>query len=612
MGRPPANFDDGNLKLRFWFHPKWKPRFFLDNFFRFLLPCLIPIIFGFFSIMFTQRYFGEELNASNERVLNQYNEFLHLIVEEVDSLSLFFDADPVLANTFRGVMTTDNFSLEDLKTLRYLENVIAIPADSRPYIYSIYVYYTNPYQRFYSSRENISYLDTFYDPEWLSLYRGLHGENNDGGNGLLTVKRAIRGFGTDRATREVVSIYKPIANQRGLLVVNVRPEYFEESFDAMRKLRDQAILVLDDRGRLLMSSGRTDMLSREEMEQLIQGTGQAEPVTFRQGKMLVTMKNIPRLNWSLVTITPEGSIYRPLRTLTQLAVTLSIGAILISALLAFMLTRRHYQHVSGIIRTLQSVDAEPAAGGAKSVRASGKIKDVYELITYNILESFLQQKYLKVQLSEQKYREQALELKALQTQINPHFLYNTLHSIYWKSIELTRSPNDVSQMIEHLSDLLEYALRVSDELVSLEEEVINTRSYIHIQEKRYPGRLRVHWGSMEGLEACKVLKLSLQPIIENSIHYGLDAREVLDVKVKFRLDDRGLTVTVTDNGPGMTKERLGQIAAQLCADEERSDHLGLYSIYKRLGLKYGTRSAISIRSKPGWGTSVSLLFPQEK
>lgn len=555
--------------------------------------------------MFTHRYFGEELKSNNEKVLNQYNEFLQLVVEEVDSLSLFFDADPVMANTFRSVMTASKFSLDDLKALRYLENAIAIPSDSRPYIYSIYVYYENEYRRFFSSRENISYLDTFFDAYWLDLYR----ENNDGGSELLTVKRSIRGFGTDTSTREVVSIYKPIANGRGLLVVNVRPEYFEQSFDGMRKLRDQSILVIDEHSRLLMSSGRPDALSSPVMEQLKGAVGQAGTVSFRQGKFLVTLKNIPRLNWSLVTVTPTASIYGPLWTLTQLAVTLSLCAILISALLALMLTRKHYQYVSGIIRTLRSVDAEPA-NETKKVRASGRIKDIYELITFNILESFLQKKYLKVQLSEQKYREQALELKALQSQINPHFLYNTLHSIYWKSIELTRAPNDVSQMIEHLSDLLEYALRVSGELVSLEEEVMNTRSYIHIQEKRYPGAIFVDWDVIEGLEACKVLKLSLQPIIENSIHYGLDNRKILKVKVKFRLDERGLTVTVTDNGPGMSGERLREIAEQLSSDEERADHLGLYSTYKRLGLKYGSRSAVSIRSKPGWGTSVSLLFPQ--
>jgi len=235
---------------------------------------------------------------------------------------------------------------------------------------------------------------------------------------------------------------------------------------------------------------------------------------------------------------------------------------------------------------------------------------LYGLIIHNILNTFLQQKYLKVQLSERKFKEQLLELKALQSQINPHFLYNTLHSIYWKSFELTRSPNDVSVMIEHLSDMLDYAVRTSDDLVTLEEELLYCRSYLRIQQLRYPGRIEVLWDSDESWEACKVLKLSLQPIIENSIQYGLETRELLAIKVKFRMDHRVLKVTVIDNGAGIDRERMAEIEDMLTSEKERADHVGLFNTFRRLGLKYDAASRMRIVSKPGFGTAVTLLFPQ--
>jgi two-component system sensor histidine kinase YesM len=293
--------------------------------------------------------------------------------------------------------------------------------------------------------------------------------------------------------------------------------------------------------------------------------------------------------------------------LTNITIALAFCSVLFSGLLAFWLTKKNYRQVFRIIQTLNS-----ASAGKEETAKADKVTDLYGLIIHNILNTFLQQKYLKVQLSERKFKEQVLELRALQSQINPHFLNNTLHSIYWKSLELTRSPNEVSLMIEQLSDMLDYAVRASDELVTLEEELVYCRSYLRIQQTRYPGRIEVIWDADESWEACKVLKLGLQPIIENSIQYGLENRKLLRIKVKFRMNDSSvLKITVLDNGAGITQARMRDIEALLSSDTERADHVGLLNTYKRLGLKYDAASMMRILSKPEYGTAVTLLFPQK-
>jgi two-component system sensor histidine kinase YesM len=600
-GKPPVNIEENN-RIRRFFQPGLRRRFFLDNFLRFLVPCLIPIvILGSLSIFITYRYIGQALDTNNVKVLSQYNEFLQLIVSEIDSLSLTFDTEPIILNTLKRVSVNSSYSLEDVWALRYLKSIIDLPANSKPYIHSIYIYYENKHKRFFSSRENLTYLDSFFDARWLEQYKLQADDSRE----LITVSRTIREFEHAHSATEVVSIFRPIAGGKGVIVMNIRPQFFERSFAGMRELKDQSIFVMNDDGSLIMRSGHIDPASLAE-ERVRQSADEDGFISFTVADRLITAKHVPRLDWQLVTVVPRASIYGPLYVVTQITIVLSLCSVLISILLAIWLTRKNYRQVYSIIDTLNSADH----GHAKP--STNKVEDIYELIIQNILDTFLQQKYLKVQLSERKYKEQALEFKALQAQINPHFLNNTLHSIYWKSIDLTRSPNTVSQMIEYLSDMLDYAVRTSDELVPLEEELLYNKNYVRIQQMGYPDRIKMTWGSIEGLESTPILKLSLQPLLENSISHGLENREKLNLKVNLRMQDQCLRLTVLDDGGGISRERLAEIDAMLASDEERTDHVGLLNTYRRLRLKYGDQAGVRILSKHGVGTSVSIWFPIHK
>lgn len=573
----------------------------MRNFLRFLLPCLIPILLlGSLSIFITYRYIGNEIESNTEELLNQYSELIQVIISELDSLDLTFDQEPRTMGGLRNVLTKMNYSYEDVVALSYLKNVLDVPANSKPYIHSIYVYYDNVYNRFLSSMGGISYLDYVSDRDWLELYRSQSTEVRS--QDMWTTRRISDATGSDHTTSKVVSIYKSIAKGKGIIVLNVNPSYFEESFTRMRELNDQSIYVTDGQGNLMMSSDGSPLPISISYGRAHLSENLSHTFAYNEFGHLISMKSIPRLDWTLVTIVPQSSLYKPLRSLTQITIVLSISSILLSALLAYWMTRKNYIQLYGILQMLNNADHHTPS--------AGKVTDMYGLIVQNLLDTFLQQKYLKVQLSERKYKEQILEFRALQSQINPHFLNNTLHSIYWKSIQLTRSPNDVSQMVEHLSDLLDYAVRTTDELVSLEEEFTYIRSYLKIQQTRYQESIEMKWDLTEGLEACSVLKLSLQPIIENSIQYGLEAKDSLKLKVRARMADRVLRITILDNGPGISEERMREIEVMLNSDKEQTDHVGLFNTFRRLGLKYDSASQLRILSKPGFGTAVTLLYPQ--
>lgn len=589
-------------------------KFFTQNFGRVIVLSLIPLaVLGSLTIFITDLYIRDSVEQNNESRLNQMNQIVQVIPAELDSLGLSFDKDPKIKIGLQAILNAESFSFDQLEALFYLRNVIDVPANSKPYIHSIYIYYDNPYGRFLSTRDGVDLLATSLDSGWYSFYRSHSFPEEE----IVTQLREFHASTSQEHVTRVITVYKPFASagpgqSRDLIVMNVLPSYFEAALGQLNPSSGSLYYIADRNGTPLVLSDRSKAAGLMPSEAIVRSDGVAGEDMFRYSRdnAWVSVKQVPRLEWKTVSVIPTDELYSLPRMIVYLTLALSFISLLLSVLYALWITRKNYRQISAIVTVLDSADrgAQPdhAATGA------GEARDVYELIVGNILDTFLEQKYLRVQLSERQTKMELLELKALQSQMNPHFMANTLHSIYWKTFQLTGSPNEASRMIEQLGRLLDYALRTSDESVSLRDELANVRDYVELQRLRFADRLRVLWEADEGAEACRVVKISLQPLVENSIRIGLEERERLTVKIKCRLAGDLLKVTVIDNGPGMAKERLAQIRHMLQTD--RTDghgySVGLSNTSKRLSLRFGGEGSLRILSKPRTGTAITLAFPQ--
>ena len=204
-----------------------------------------------------------------------------------------------------------------------------------------------------------------------------------------------------------------------------------------------------------------------------------------------------------------------------------------------------------------------------------------------------------------------MELKNLQAQINPHLLYNTLQTIFWKTVGLTGSSNEASKMIEYLSDILYYVLSIPGHIVFLKQELKYTDSYLNIQKIRYSGKFEVIWNYDEALISCKVVKLLFQPILENSILHGIEPgeKEKYLIKISIWEKDNNLHVRITDNAVGIDRDNLEKLREKIKNDDHAAKHIGLSNVAKRLLLLYGKQAGFTIQSKKGHGTSIHLYFP---
>lgn len=210
------------------------------------------------------------------------------------------------------------------------------------------------------------------------------------------------------------------------------------------------------------------------------------------------------------------------------------------------------------------------------------------------------------------YREQLAqknaEMEALQAQINPHFLYNSLDSINWMLID--RGELDISKVVVALGKLMQYSMDSRTSLVPLREEYRNAKDYLIIQRNRLEDQLDYELDLEEGLEEFHVPKLILQPLIENAIKHGvLESLHRCRVAVQTRRVGDQICITVSDNGAGMTEEKL-EICRQLLNGTSREqENIGTRNVARRLQLHFNEQCEFKVTSKVGEGTAISLQLP---
>ncbi len=200
----------------------------------------------------------------------------------------------------------------------------------------------------------------------------------------------------------------------------------------------------------------------------------------------------------------------------------------------------------------------------------------------------------------------ASQNKQLESQFNPHFLYNTLENIrYMCRLE----PGTAERMVFHLSQLLRYSLDGDRREVTLREDLEHLKSYLAILERRFGERLSCRIDVTPEAERCRIPKLVLQPLIENSVKYGFGSRMKLQIELKAYVHEGRLVMICRDDGVGMARALVSQLTLLLEQTENPGRHSGLYNIHRRIRLLYGSPYGVEIRSAEESGTTLVVVLP---
>ena len=206
------------------------------------------------------------------------------------------------------------------------------------------------------------------------------------------------------------------------------------------------------------------------------------------------------------------------------------------------------------------------------------------------------------------------EIKALQNQINPHFLYNTLDCIRGMAIE--QGADNIEEMTRALSGMFRYSIsRKGKTKVLMEEELANVNNYLHIQQYRFRNKINITETIDPAAKKCCVPKLLIQPIVENAVFYGLEPKTgERNLNIEAYCTGKKLIVKVEDNGVGMSFDKLRTINDAMCSgvsmgDNGRGTQLGIVNVNERLRLLYGEEFGLRIFSCPKVGTTIEMVLP---
>lgn len=574
-----------------------KKRGFIRNLVLFALPLFIPIfILGTLSITITKKFIYEDINKSNMNLLKQTKENSELILNESDFLRLIFDNSSMVINQ---ILSNNKFTYEDLQLINIVKELLTTSVGARPYIHSIYILFDSNKESFLASGDGVVNMKDYNDTVWYDSYNAKNKNIYD-----WSEMRNIQMYSFEKSPQKIVTLYMRLNSTEGVLVLNIFQSYFEKGFNSLILNPEQTLMVLNEDNQLIYCNKKAEEIKKYNLMDFKDTEGN-KILNIGQEEYTINQTISGKYNWKYILITPSSFFYKVPIKITQMAALSLLISFLLGLALTFYITRKNYSQVKRILLILESAES-----GYPLPSFPDRIKDEYGYIIHNILKTFIEQSYLKTQLSERKYKLKMMELLALQSQINPHFLFNTLATISWETIIHLGESNYINRMIENLSDILRYSLESPSETVTLKKEIENTKSYIEIQKYRYGDKFDVIWECDPYTEDIEVTKLLMQPLVENSIYHGAKEKETKSkIKIKIKANSEYLDISVIDSGKGMTKVTLMEVRKKLETDVEQYEHIGLGNINKRLKLFYGNEYGLRIKSKYNFGSVVSIRIP---
>lgn len=571
----------------------------------FLLTILIPIIIlGTFSFSIIYNYIQSNSLKKAEQPIEQLNQSMELISDDIITLSEYFSIDASPSMNLKRILQSDRVSYGGALKLTMFNDILDSMINFREYIDSIYIYFPNDKNLFLSSHYGVATTDSFSDQSWLDRTLALSQNSTDLFDaGVRYVKQGYPPVDTP-----IISLYqKPFSihysKNDGVIVLNLKYRYIENMLNQLTSLKSQELYIFNKKNELIAKSASSPPLSEEIMHLL--SVSHHTTYTLSENRNTISLLDSSRYGFIYVSVTPTRDLYAVPRYLFCFILCLILASLLLAFTLAYRYSKNTYSSINHIINIIDA-----AKKGSPFPESQIQKNDEFNYIITNLLENFLKQDYLKIQLSEKNYRAQALELIALQSQINPHFLSNTLETIYLKGLALTRTPNDVTYLVENLSDIMHYSLTNPTSTVRFEEDLQYTRCYLNIQQFRYKDKFRLIWDCESAVNNIYVMKLLLQPFIENSIYHGIKEKGGNGViKICCFLRNDSLHIHIVDNGIGIRTEKLKELRQNLDSGKETYQHIGLTNTYKRLKILYGDKLYFSIRSKYLSGTAISLIVP---
>lgn len=403
----------------------------------------------------------------------------------------------------------------------------------------------------------------------------------------------------------VVSIMQELTTRDGgknKVVIDIRFSKIANYIDAVGIGQHGYCFIMDGEGQIIYHPQQQLIYSglKEENTKRFDGM---ENGTLWDNQAIYTVNTLNNYNWRIVGVSYIDELVTARKTQVVGILSGMLAIVVAAALISsYVLSRKISKPIQSLVNAMAEFEKNAENFTYEDVGGSSEIA--------SLSQSF-DQMVLKIQALMEKVRNEEIslrktELKALQAQINPHFLYNTLDAIGWLCEE--ERSQDAVEMVNALARLFRISISKGHELIPIQKEVEHAGSYLKIQNFRYKNQFTYHFDVEESCLPYYCNKITLQPIIENAIYHGID-RMVDEGKIEITIREQGedILFSIRDNGVGMTRE---QCAAVLNKEPGDQTGIGIKNVNDRIKIYFGEKYGIQIESELDEGTCVTICMPK--
>ena len=401
----------------------------------------------------------------------------------------------------------------------------------------------------------------------------------------------------------------PMNKEGGVLFVDL-------NYSAIRKLCDDSsvgkkgyIFILDEDGNIVYHPQQQQLYNELQTEYIDEVMNcQTDVLNMGDGDSarLYTISRSDTTGWTVVSCSYISELLKKSEEAQIIHMLMAVVLVAIALLISSFMAKSITQPILKLQSSMALIQEGDFRAGNVEVESRNEIGSLTE--TFNVMTLRIQE-LMEQNINEQKAKRKS-EMKALQSQINPHFLYNTLDSIIWMAE--SGKNEEVVLMTASLARLLRQNISNEEEEISIFDEVEYCRNYLTIQKMRYKDKLEFRIDVAPEITSCQIIKLVLQPLIENAIYHGLKYKEskgLLELIGYAAGED--IIFEIRDNGVGMDEETLNHIFERHTVNY-RSNGVGVYNVERRIKLTYGQEYGITYKSRSGEGTVARVCIPKER
>jgi two-component system sensor histidine kinase YesM len=574
-----------------------------------IVPISTSIIITYF---FTKQTVSNESVISNSNLIHQANKNMmnYLNVIEQSSLSIYNNS------TLYSII--ENGDTDYLSRSEITRGVLGI-ANSVKEIRQVYLYMAKSERSLLISERNpvpsegpppkytqANNAEVFMEPTHVS---------HDYGTGRL--------FYAPPST--VITLHRSIRNaitqkELGTLSIDFDLEVISSICEELYSQEQEELYILDEKGTIIYSADTASLghvLNEQWVQHLISQNANSGSFEFKSkqfsGVHIYERMTAPYMNWTLVKRIPYESLYKNARELTI------INAMIFSLFLIVVISATLYisfrfttpiRNLLGYISKIQTgnMDVDIQATSNDEI---GILARRFRLMMQTINNLITSEYKLDI-------ANKTNQLKALQAQINPHFLYNALQSI--GTLALQHGAPKIYQLLSALAKMMRYSMNTNESIVTMQQELNHVKAYLQLQLQRFENELTVRYDIEESTQSLQIPKMLLQPLVENYFKHGFDHRNPhsqLIVSSTWTGDGKHVKLVIEDNGRGMPQEQFDALLEQLKQnldpfDNEQASHIGLYNVKSRLLLYFNGEADMRLDQPEQGGFRITLLFPVPK